>query len=57
MKPDWQVRELEKQGFEVVSVYDKLGKAIDPMEDKSDGYRYFLCKLIDSYPSGPLVAT
>lgn len=44
VKPDYQVKELEKLGFEVESFYDRWGNIKDPMTDRVDDYMNILCK-------------
>ena len=44
VKPDYQLKELEKIGFEVVSAYDKYGIERDLMTDTSGNYMNILCK-------------
>lgn len=44
IKPDYQVKELEGAGFEVISVYDDNGNLKDPLKDRINRYMYFLCK-------------
>ncbi|VAW92812.1 hypothetical protein MNBD_GAMMA23-375 [hydrothermal vent metagenome] len=44
IKPDYQVKQLEDSGFEVVSVYDERGNERDPLKENINEYMYFLCK-------------
>ncbi len=44
IKPEYQVKQLEDAGFEVVSVYDEKAKLRDPLKEKINEYMYFLCK-------------
>ncbi len=46
IKPDFQVQQLNEAGFDVVSVYDRDGKIIDPSKDNAKGMLYFLCKTL-----------
>lgn len=43
-KPDYQVKQLEDAGFEVVTVYDQKGKERDPLRERINEYMYYLCK-------------
>ena len=44
IKPDYQVKQLEDAGFEVVAVYDQKGQERDPLRERINEYMYFLCK-------------
>jgi len=43
-KPDYQVKQLEDAGFNVMTVYDEKGNERDPLKDRIHGYMYYLCK-------------
>lgn len=44
--PDSQVKQLNEVGFDVISVYDRDGMLIDPLQTKAGGMMYFLCKML-----------
>lgn len=46
INPEYQVKQLFEQGFDVVSVYDQKGKEVNPLQHKLGGFLYFLCSPI-----------
>ena len=42
--PEFQVEQLKEAGFRVISVYDKDGGLVDPLNTNATGMLYFLCK-------------
>lgn len=43
IKPSYQIQQLQECGFSTVEVYNRQGEIVDPFNDKSAGFFYYLC--------------